>query len=556
MSTISQPHPHSLSRRTIERLRPHAPEIAFAAVLVLAALIVMVETRRLSLFLDDWDFVLDRRGLSAHVLLTPHNPHLSLLPILVYKTLLAVFGAGSYVPFRLLAAFDFVLLAGTLGWVCRSLWGRWWGVAPVLLLVTLGAGGITTLWSFQVGYAVAASSGMVALVAAGRDGRRAEVTCCAALIVSLASASLGVGFLVGAAVIGAFREDRWRRSWTVLVPLALYGLWYLGYGHQYSQTDLSLWKNALPYSMQALAATLGAVAGLSSLSALGTLDITFGVPIALAAVAGVAVAIWRGWRPSPMFWGAAATLIVLFVAACISNDKGYRGPNQPRYLSTNAAILFIAICAAIPRPRPARAGAILACLALAVVSLTNAPQYGIQRDFMYKSAVASRADLGGLLILRGTVGPSFTPTPAHDLLLGFVRAKPFYDAVDSFGLKADSPAELQREVEGAREEADRVLRRGGVAFARGASRGGSAGRCAVVGATPATFRARVGTYRLTAARAPMRVTGARFADAFTAYIGSLAPSTSAGITIRHDRAAGVPWRLRLSGAGGQICRVS
>jgi hypothetical protein len=559
MSTIaSTDRPHGLNGMTA-RLRAHAPEIAFAALLVLGAALVLVETRGLSFFLDDWDFVLRRRGLSPGVLLQPHGPHLSLLPILVYKAILQVFGA-SYLPFRLLAAFDLVLIAGVLGWVCRSLWGRWWGLAPVLLLVTLGPGAPTLLWSFQVGFAFALAAGVVALVAAGRGDGTADIVCCVALVVSLASGSAGAGFAVGAAVIVAIRDDRWRRSWVVLVPLALYGLWYLKYGHQHSETHLSLWKQALPYSMQALATTSAAVAGLSSTPALGgPVDAPFGVPIAIAIVATVAAGIWRGWRPSPLFWGAAAALITMFVAACLSNGPPDPRPaNASRYVSTDAMVLFICACAALPRPRPRRAGVILACVALAVVSLTNASQYGLQHHLWAQSDAISRAELGGLLVLRGTVRPAFDPhTPTDPAALVLVQAQPFYDAVDAFGLHVDSPSSLRRQPEYIRELVDGLLQRGGLSLVPAAAQpGGVPGRCVVVGPAPFVFRARPGTYRLTAGRSAMTVSGGRFGDAYSAHVGSVAPSTSADLTVKRDRASGIPWRIEATGAGGQVCPAS
>jgi hypothetical protein len=560
MSTIAPTQPNALAHGRSSGLRAHAPEIAFAALLVLGVALVMVETRGMSFFLDDWDFVLNRRGLSPHVLLTPHGPHLVLIPILVYKAILQIFGAGTYVPFRLLAAFDLVVLAAALEWVCRSLWGRWWGLAPVLLLVTLGPGGITTLWSFQVGFLPSVAAGLVALMYAGREGRAADAICCGALLVSLASASPGIGFLVGAGVIVALREDRWRRCWVILVPLVLYGLWYLGYGHQNSQTDLSLWKLALPYTMKVLAATASALVGLSSVSdQAGTVDYTYGVPIAVAIVAGVGVALWRGWRPPPLFWGAAATFIVLAVAACLSNTGplGGRPPEASRYTTTYATLLLVCVCTAVPAPRPARAGVILACCALAVVSATNAPQYGSARAVMYPSDVATRAELGALLILRGQVGPDFMPESPQELNLTDVRARPFYDAVDSFGMMTDSTSSIRAQPDYARVAADNVLLRGGVTFAPRVPNGGGAspGRCVGVGAAPLVFRAGPGTYRLTAGRSALDVVGARFADAFAAQVGSVAPSTSARITIKHDRASGIPWRLRAIGGGGRVCRV-
>jgi hypothetical protein len=572
MSTIASRDTGALQPRTSGRSLLNAPEIAFAALLLLGAVLVMVETRGLSFFGDEWDFVVDRRGISPHVLLEPHGPHLSLLPILVYKAMLQVFGADSYVPYRLLAAFDLVLIAAVLGWVCRSLWGPWWGLAPVLLLVTLGPGAITLLWPFQVGYALAVAGGVVALVAAGREGRAAATVCCVALVVSLASASAGVGFVVGVAVVLAFRQDKWQRSWVVLVPLVLYVLWYLGYGQDDNETHLSLWKDALSYSMQALAATSAATVGLSSVSPqTGLLDGTFGVPIAVAAVAAVAVASWRGWRPTPLFWGVAATLVVLFVAACLSNWGPYpRAPGTPRYLPINATLVLICVCAALPRPRLGRLGVIVACLVLAAVSATNAAQYAEQHRWLSQSDTASRAELGALLILRGVVSPDFSPaTPGDPAVLVNIRAGSFYEAVDSFGIIADSPSELLQQDEATRELADGVLLRGGVTLAASAPHAGKPapppavisgkagfdGRCLVVGAVPLIVRAAPGTYELTAKKFAMDVSGGRFGDAYSARIGSVPRSTSAVITVKRDAAPQTPWRIQTTGTGGRICRL-
>ncbi len=263
-----------------------APEAAFAGLLALGALLVLVETRGLSFFADEWDFVVDRRGFSAHVLLSPHGPHLVFVPILIYKVLLGVFGASSYLAFRVLAAFDIVLLGFVLGLISRHYWGKWWGLAPVLLLVTLGPGGISLLWPFQTGYAISVAAGLITLVALTRTGRAADAIACGALIVSLASGSQGIGFIIGAALMLVLRGDWRRRWWVVGIPAALYALWYLKYGRQASESELSLWTTSLVYCMQALSVTIAGVLGLSSVSSVtGLLDPTFGVPLALAALA-------------------------------------------------------------------------------------------------------------------------------------------------------------------------------------------------------------------------------------------------------------------------------
>jgi len=116
--------------------------------------------------------------------------------------------------------------------------------------------------------------------------------------------------VVGAAVVLAVRGD-WRSPfWVVAVPALLYAAWYLKYGHQASETQLSLWKTTLVYSFQALSATVAPLVGLSSVApSTGLLDTTFGVPLAVAVVVTLAAACLRGWRPPVMFWRSAAALV-------------------------------------------------------------------------------------------------------------------------------------------------------------------------------------------------------------------------------------------------------
>lgn len=548
-----------------------AGDAALIALLALGAALVLIETRGLSFFGDEWDFLLDRRGLSAGVLLRPHGPHLSLVPILVYKVLLQVFGASSYLPYRMLAALDLVIVAGVVGIACRHRWGRWWGLAPVLILVTLGPGATTLLWPFQVGYAIAVAAGLLGLIALDRGWRRAELICCVALTVSLASASQGVGFVVGAAVVLLIRGDWRRRAWVVVIPAALYVLWYLKYGHQASETEFALWKTSLSYSMQALSATLAGAVGLSSVSPqTGLLDTTFGVPLALAAVAAVGIGCWRGWRPPPLFWGCAVTLLVLWVAASVSNFPPYSRPAaDPRYLSSDVALFLVCVCVALPRPVLSRGGAIVAAVVLGVIGATNAGQYTQTRNSLMTSDVASRAELGALLILRGVVPPQFSPAlPGDPAVLVNVQAQPFFSAVDSFGMVADSPATLLTQDETTKERADGVLQRGELALSPAAGSEPTAarlplvlrgphrvsGRCIILGNEPVYIGAPAGRYEFTAAGgAPISVTMARFASIYAVNIGTVPANSSAILAVPADRAGQIPWRMMVTGPNGRIC---
>jgi hypothetical protein len=549
-----------------------AADVAFAAVLALGVAIVLYETRGLSFSGDEWDFVLERRGLSANVLLRPHGPHLVLIPILIYKVVLQLFGGRSYLPFRLLAGFDIAFVGFAIGLACRSRWGRWWGLAPVLLFVTLGPGAITLLLPFQVGYSIAVATGILGLLALQRRWPHAEAICCLALLVSLGSGSQGVGFLVGAAVMLVIGGDWRRRSWVVLIPAILYALWYAKYGHQYSETHLSLWTTSLRYTFDGLSATAAGVVGLTSVGATtGVLDLTYGVPLAVAIVVLIAAASWRGWRPPPLFWGIAATLVICWIAASVSNfGVSSRPAADPRYLSTNVALLLICLCAALPPPRLAVGGTVIACIVLVIVAVTNVHQFTQPRTFLLASDIDSRAQLGALAILRPVVGSQFELDDAITdpaALIG-INAGQFYSAAHDFGLDYDSPSQLQAAPEADRASADAILASAELKLTPlshphphgstaphvlvGSAR--TAGGCLTTTSPEVTVRAVPGRYEVIAPRsAGATVTVSRFAQATGTPLGPVAAGTGMSISVPHDGAPQVPWRLAVFGAGSRIC---
>ena len=167
------------------------------------------------------------------------------------------------------------------------------------------------------------------------------------------------------------------------------------------------------------------------------------MPLAIAVLVVVAVALARGWRPPRLVWGVAATMLALWIAACLNNSGGARPANVGRYLPVNAAFLLIGVCASLPRPRLGRTGCAVACVALAAVSVTNAAQYSASRDLFRTASVSSRAALGGLLLTRGLVSPTFVPGWGPPAYLDWVQAGPYFSAVDSFDTNADSPAAIQ-----------------------------------------------------------------------------------------------------------------
>jgi hypothetical protein len=357
----------------------------------------------------------------------------------------------------------------------------------------------------------------------------------------------------------------------VVIPAALYGLWYLKYGHQASETQLSQWRGSLSYAMTSFSSTISGLFGLGAPSSdlPPRLDPSFGQPVALAALAGLAIALCRGWRPPRIFWAAAATLVALWVAASLSNLGGTRQPTDSRYLPPDAVLLLVCVCTAFRRPLLRRAGTIALLVILAVVAATNAGQFTPVRNMMLGTSIASRAQLGTLLIMRGVVPSWFTPAPAFTTgLVNDVQAGPFYSAYDAFGLPADSVAALLRADEGTREIADQALDRGeelGFEFTTAgqlpAARpptvlSGQArvrGSCIAPAGAGMVLRATPGIYEFVSDRTgSLTASARRFASRFDIPFGSLSHGRTAVVRIPADSAPAVPWRIAISGQG-RVC---
>ena len=136
--------------------------------------------------------IITRRGVSFDSFLLPHNDHLTLLPVLIYKTWLVLFGLDRRWAFALLA------VAGNLG--CELLLyrllvsrtGPWPAVGATLVLVTLGPAWEDLLWPWQISIFVGLAGALASLIALERDDTRGDIAASVLLIVSISSASIGL----------------------------------------------------------------------------------------------------------------------------------------------------------------------------------------------------------------------------------------------------------------------------------------------------------------------------------------------------------------------------
>ena len=180
-------------------------------------------------FRDDFFFLTGRKATSVNDLFRPHNGHWSTVPILAFRTLWAVFGMRTYVPYQA------AVLALHLG-ACallrttmrRAGVGPWVATAVAAAFVLFGPGEQNIIWAFQIGFTGSLTFGLAQLVLADHDGPvdKRDVFGIVAGVLALLCSGVGIAMAIvaGVAILG-------RRGWKVAAlhvgPLATaYVLWW------------------------------------------------------------------------------------------------------------------------------------------------------------------------------------------------------------------------------------------------------------------------------------------------------------------------------------------
>jgi hypothetical protein len=211
-----------------------APVIVFAAV-QLFALVFWLNAGRLEWFyLDEWDFLAQRKATNLGDLFRPHNEHWTTLPILVYRALYWAFGLREYFPYRFVVVVVY-LAASTLLFVIIRRTGvqPWIATAAASLFALFGAGWENAIKPFQMTFTGAVVFGLVHLVLADHDGpfdRRDRLGLLAGFVALMMSGiAITMVFVVGLAVL---LRRGWRLAVLHVAPLAAcYAVWWLAVGH-------------------------------------------------------------------------------------------------------------------------------------------------------------------------------------------------------------------------------------------------------------------------------------------------------------------------------------
>jgi hypothetical protein len=439
----------------------NAPNLLLGVVLAAAAAMTLALTWEMTFFQDTWAFLINRRELTADTLLTPHNEHIVFFPVLIENLLLRVFGMSSAAPEYVLLTL-FLLATATLLYVyVRRRVGPWLALFATVLLLCLGPAWEVLLWPFEITFLGPILFGLAMLLALERGDRRGDVAACVFLICAIGFSGLGICFIAAAAVAVAMgpRQAWFSRAYIFVIPLLLYGAWYLGYGDE-AESHLSL-ANMLAsprFVIDSVASSLGSMAGLGTPVGQAP-DPSWGraLLVGLALVLGLRQLRLRP-RIHPGLWPVLAAALANWFLTAFNAFPG-RDPMSSRYQYAGAVFILLILANLLKDVRPSRNVLIAGAVATALAVGPNLVILKDGRDLLEPQSVLTQADTAAIEIASRTVAPEFqlSQEVAGTPSLPNVYAGAYLEAVEEYGSPAYTPAELLAAPEAGRKQADIVL---------------------------------------------------------------------------------------------------
>ncbi len=466
-----------MSARLAALLRdPRAPFVALGVAAVASVLLVLRVTGGQNFAVDELFYygrvATKDNGLvhfsgpfTPHYLLAPFNGHLAVGGRLVYETVFATIGAR-YEAFVLIDALGIVAAATLVFVLARRRIGGLAALAPAVLLLFLGFAREQFAWPIDFNSAWSLAFGLGAVLCLQRRrGPREDVLACLLLAISASLIEVGLAFCAGVAVLVLTGpEPRWRRSWIFLVPVALYGAWYLWAVPIFGSGEGAHLSNAgmIPKTFfKGVAGTLGALSGTNEIVpyATGNQLTWFGRGLAVAAVLAFALRLRRGRLPATL-WVWLTTLGVYWLLLALA----VRAPESYRYLLVSASLLILIAADTVRRPLSTQVALVLLfCAAVAIPP--NVAELFEQResDTFHVDTRTSRIDFGALQLARGHVDPAYVVSAdprvaaaGGGLLLG-LPAGVYLEAAEQNGPIGYSPGEIRALPEESRATADAAL---------------------------------------------------------------------------------------------------
>jgi hypothetical protein len=532
------------------------------------------ETRGTTFWVDEWTWALQRRGGGLDTFLQPHNEHLSLIPIVIYKALFASAGLSDYTPYRLMITIAHLTSVTLLFFYARSRVGVLLAAAAAALMLFFGPGAHNIIWPFQVGWQISLITGIGVFMMLDRHDRLGDTIACVLLGLSLASSGLGLPIALGVAVDVLLGPRRRRGAWIVGAPLALYGLWWIAYQNaEFARHSLFV---AGRFAADAAAGTVSSLLGLGGLT-IGHpgAALEWGRPLAVLAAV---VLLWRlaGIRPVPPRVLALMTILLSFWFLTGLRRAGLSAPDESRYLYVGAFFVLL-LAVELVRGVTIRPRAMLLIGAVAVSAIVS--NVGILRDAdrdQRAQGQLTRAQLGVLELTRPVVKPDFVLERFPGFPFLIVRAQEYFAAAKELGTPAATASQLASYPEDVRQAADVETARadraglepsesettGNLAPEVNSTSGGTTSRrgaCAVFRPSPATASGERSELSLTlppagillrAEGSPATIALRRFADDFPSEpLARIAADRSVTLRVARDLAT-QPWHVQINPEGG------
>jgi hypothetical protein len=185
-------------------------------------------------YLDDWDFLVDRRAGDLGDLLRAHNGHWVTLPVLLYRFLWWTVGLRSYQAYQVFAVLTYLLGAFLLRMVMRRAGVRpWTATFAAGLLVLYGTAYQDMLHAFQVSLNASLVFGLTHVLLADHDGPldRRDWLGLAAGAAGLMCSAVGVTMVFAAGLAVLLRRG-WKLALVHTVPLAvMFVVWWTTIGN-------------------------------------------------------------------------------------------------------------------------------------------------------------------------------------------------------------------------------------------------------------------------------------------------------------------------------------
>jgi hypothetical protein len=369
----------------------------------------------LTFFADEWTIIADR-AVTAEDLLRPFNEHWLAATIVVYRAMLELVGMGSYVPYLALLAILHATVAVLVYALVRRRTLPWVAVGITVIVLLFGSGFENLFWGAQIGFVGATAMGLGALLLLDDlptlpgPGRAAAAT--GLLILAVMTSGYGL-FMLGLVGLDVLLDPR-RRKWVVplLIPVALYGAWYVTLG----RSGIATFGD--PFTSETLAALPGFIVdGMATAfgSAVGGGALVGRILIVALVAWIVYLAVHRRSIPrraiACLLAIVAEYTIVGFVRVRLEVDASL----YTRYAYLSGVLALIAVASLIGRPTiPVARRPLAAAVGIVIVAFSLI--WNVTLLVGGRQLYAERADLTRALVVLGTTDP-LPPGVARDLSL-------------------------------------------------------------------------------------------------------------------------------------------